>query len=106
MAKVTYSGFVPQDDPMFTGRYQVFTVRSAPDEEVDPEPKNEAPDEALPTRKTPLQSMKEALAQSIQERGSDSLSSRMLKAEIARFERALETGQQTQAEQWRSRPLK
>jgi hypothetical protein len=111
MAKGTYSGCVPPDDPMFTGRYQLFTVRSAPDQEVDPEPKdasvpNEASDEALPTRRTPLQSMKEALDRSIQESGSDSLSSRMLKAEIARFERALETGQQTQAEQWSGRPLK
>ena len=44
--------------------------------------------------------MKEALDRSIQKSGSDSLSSRMLKAEIARSERALETGQQTQAEQW------
>ena len=111
MAKGTYSGCVPQDDPMFTGRYQVFTVRSAPGQEVDPEPKdasvpNEAPDEGSQIQRTPLQSMKEALDRSIQKSGSDSLSSRMLKAEIARFERALETGPQTQAEQWRSRPLK
>jgi hypothetical protein len=38
MAKVTYSGPVPENDPMFTGKYELFTSPRMPtDDEASPE---------------------------------------------------------------------
>jgi len=61
---------------------------------------------ASPTHITPLQSMKISLERSIQLHGSDSLSSRMLRAEIVRYERELQEGPQTMAQQYNFRPMK
>ena len=56
--------------------------------------------------KTPLQNMKDVLQEQIRLHGPDSLSVRMLTAEIARYERDLEKGPQSQGDQYRVRPMK
>jgi hypothetical protein len=56
--------------------------------------------------KTPLQRMKKSLERSIRLYGEDSLSSRMLGAEIVRYERELNEGHQTLYQQYLGRPMK
>jgi len=56
--------------------------------------------------KTPLQLIKEVRDKQIRLHGPDSLSVRMLTAEIVRFERDMDKPAQTQAEQYRGRPMK
>lgn len=59
-----------------------------------------------PTLRTPLQNMKEVLEERTRLHGSDAQSVRMLRAKIARCERDLEQGPQTQAEMFKGRPFK
>jgi len=57
--------------------------------------------EKNPARKTPLETMKTAIERQIAtSKGVDTLSIRMLRAEIYRYELALKEGTKTQAEQW------
>jgi hypothetical protein len=55
---------------------------------------------------TPLQRMKKSLERSVRLYGAESLSSRMLRAEITRYERELSEGHQTLYQQYLSRPMK
>jgi len=55
---------------------------------------------------TPLQRMKKSLERSVRLYGEDSLSSRMLVAEIVRYERELNEGHQTLFQQYLGRPMK
>jgi len=60
---------------------------------------------ASPIHTTPLQRIKISLERSIRLHGSDNLSSRMLQAEITRYERALQEKPQTMAQQFKDRPI-
>ena len=55
---------------------------------------------------TPLQRMKKSLERSVTLYGQESLSSRMLRAEITRYERELNEGHQSLYQQHLNRPMK